>query len=125
MGIRPVVPLHFFLILGFIVGVVLIISPSGLAQEWLGNVITDPAISKRCDDLAKKREQKLGHKQKLMALLKRNNHLQKIAPHNRHTVKIKLEINEGQLNQELDLTRLTIEQLEEGIIRKGCPGIAL
>ncbi len=98
---------------------------TGFSQEWLGNVITDPAISKRCDDLAKKREQKLGHKQKLMALLKRNTHLQKIAPPNRHTVKLKLEINEGQLRQELDLTRLTIEQLEEGIIRKGCPGIAL
>ncbi|MBI2520561.1 MAG: hypothetical protein HYV97_09085 [Bdellovibrio sp.] len=114
------IPIQLILFLGLIM-----FGPLAWSQEWLGNVITDPAISKRCDDLAKKREQKLGHKQKLMALLKRNNHLQKIAPPNRRTVKLKLEINEGQLNQELDLTRLTIEQLEEGIIRKGCPGIAL
>ena len=86
------------------------------------NVITDPAISKRCDDLAKKRAKTRAQK-KLMVTLKTHNH----SPEDRPTIGIlsnKLEINEGQLNQELDLTRLTIEQLEEGIIRKGCLGIA-
>ena len=58
-----------------------------------------------------------------MVLLKRTTTLQKIVPQSAYR-QIKLEINEGQLNQELDLTRLTIEQLEEGIIRKGCLGIA-
>jgi len=94
-------------------------------QEWAGNVVTDPAIGRRCDALAKKRSQKVELKQKLMALLKRNTHLQKIAPRQKKSVRKRLEVNNYELSHELELTRLVIEQVEESIIRKGCPGIAL
>jgi|GEM_PF-585231 len=114
-----------FACLIFILPILIGLSPTISAQEWIGNVISDPAISKRCNELSKKRQQKLEHKQKLMALHKRNTSAQKGTPKNRKTIKTRLEINEGQLKQEINLTRLVIEQLEENIIRKGCPGISL
>ena len=61
----------------------------------------------------------------MLGLISRNQKLQKIAPKRRKTIIKKLGQNLGQLQQELQIVRLSIDYLEETIIRKGCPGIQL
>ncbi len=93
--------------------------------DYRRSVITDPSISRRCEKLLQKRKRKLNHKQKLQGLIRRNENLQKSAPRERQTLIKKLEKNLGQLKQELKITLLEIENQEENIIRKGCPGVTL
>ncbi len=95
------------------------------AEDYTRTVINDPAISRRCELLVDKRNEKLFHKQKLMALIERNRHLQKVCPENKKSIKRKLELNLGHLEHELTLTQTQIQFHEENIIRKGCPGITL
>lgn len=95
------------------------------SADYNKSIITDPAISRRCNALIKKRNQKIEVKQKLVSLIVRNERLKKITPKNKKTVSKSLEINFTKLNNELKLAKLTIEYLEENIIRKGCPGISL
>jgi hypothetical protein len=72
------------------------------------NVITDPAVSKRCKALITERNQKIENKQKLTSLLRK-----------------KLEITKISLQNNLRLTKFRIKSMEENIVRKGCPGISL
>ena len=102
---------------------IFILDSSSFAQEWSNSVVTDPAISSRCENLAEKRQRKILHKQKLVALEKRNLRLQKVTPENKLTVRRELSTNLNQIRNELTLVLMKIEQLEEDIIRKGCPGI--
>lgn len=95
------------------------------AEDFRGTVVTDPSISRRCEFLTEKRSFKLQHKQKILDLIDRNKHLQKVAPVTKVTLKKKLEINLGRLEQELILTLHQIQYQEENIVRKGCPGISL
>ncbi len=97
--------------------------PLGLAEDYKRTVINDPSISRRCEVLTEGRKVKLTHKQRIMALIERNKHLQKITPDNRQTLKRKLESNLGHLEHELKLSITQIQYQEESIIRKGCPGI--
>jgi hypothetical protein len=76
---------------------------SAYAQDYKKTVVTDPAISRRCDALMKQRYEKIDHKQKITGLLERNK----------------------RLTQELRHTLNQIQNREENIIRKGCPGITL
>ena len=71
------------------------------------------------------RKTKIQHKQKLSALLERNKRLQKNAPRARKSVLIKLQRNHRAVRYELKYTLNKIENLEEHIVRKGCPGIKL
>jgi len=93
------------------------------SQEWRTTVITDPAISMRCQALEVEREKKLKHKQRLMALQLRAKKLLKAAPANKISIKGKIENSKEKVSHELELSRLRIEELEEHIIRQGCPGI--
>jgi len=95
------------------------------AEDYKRTVITDPSISRGCEILTEKRAQKIDNKQKILALIERNKHLQKITPPNRVSIKKKLEINLGHLEHELILTQTQIQYQEENIVRKGCPGISL
>lgn len=95
------------------------------ATDYRRTVITDPSISRRCEILTENRQEKMAHKQRIMALIDRNKHLQKITPENKLTVKRKLEVNLGHLEHELSLTLTQIQFHEENIVRKGCPGISL
>lgn len=97
----------------------------GLSGGERGNLITDPAISRRCFTLVERRQEKLTIKQKIRALIKRNNWLQEVTPKNKKTVLIKLKQNMRHLKQEDGLIGIKISQLEETIIRSGCPGITL
>jgi hypothetical protein len=107
--------------------IVLIGHSLGLSAEedYKHTVITDPSISRRCEVLTETRNEKILHKQKLLALIERNKHLQKITPENKLTVKRKLEVNLGHLEHELSLALTQIQYQEENIVRKGCPGITL
>jgi hypothetical protein len=95
------------------------------AEDFRQSVITDPAISRRCSALMKQREQKIDHKQKIRGLLERSRRLIKITPPERKTVLKKLRKNYKSLSRELRHTLNQIQNKEESIIRKGCPGIVL
>lgn len=109
----------------FLVGVCLFGQKSTSAEDYKRTVITDPSISRRCELLTEKRQEKISNKQRILALIERNKHLQKITPENKISIKKKLEINLGHLEHELILTQTQIQYQEESIVRKGCPGIAL
>lgn len=109
------------LFLSFLVG----ISATSFGEDYKRTVITDPSISRRCELLTEKRQEKIANKQRILALIERNKHLQKITPENKVTVKRKLEVNLGHLEHELALTQTQIQFHEENIVRKGCPGITL
>lgn len=89
------------------------------------NAITDPGISKRCQQLVQKRNSKITHKQKITALLKRNRILSKRLPPNKASIFKKLKGNYIKLEKELLLAGHTIFRMDEDIVRKGCPGISL
>ncbi|HLW56808.1 MAG TPA: hypothetical protein VKY27_05450 [Bacteriovoracaceae bacterium] len=99
---------------------------STYAQIELTHSITDkPALSLRCKDLHSERSAKIKIQQKLNALLQRNKQLIKKSPKARETLHATLKSNSVRIENELYLTNLQIEKMEENIIRSGCPGIAL
>ena len=108
-----------------LVSYLLLMSTTLVAEDYKRTIITDPSISRRCELLSDKRTEKIANKQRILALIERNKHLQKIAPDNKITVKKKLETNLGHLEHELILTNTQIQYQEEILIRKGCPGINL
>lgn len=98
-------------------------SASTLANEFKSSAIMNPSISRRCQFADKERQDKLRHKQKLMELITRNQTLVKKTPSHRQSVLRKLKANFNRLRQELRLTLIKISQMEENIVKKGCPGI--
>ncbi|MCB9062796.1 MAG: hypothetical protein H6622_14840 [Halobacteriovoraceae bacterium] len=89
------------------------------------NKISDPSISANCRELLKQRNDRLTFKQRLLALRLRAENLIKKAPPNRKSVITKLKINRDAVIREASLMQIKIANLEEKIIRKGCPGITL
>jgi hypothetical protein len=98
---------------------------SAPCQDLKRTVITDPSISRRCNALLEKRNKKITLRQRLQALLLRNERLTKIAPLEKITVRKKLKKSYGRLNNELRLINTKILNQEENLVRKGCPGIRL
>ncbi len=94
-------------------------------QDWNGPVITDPGLTSRCEELTDKRNKKVAMKQRLSALLVRNERLQRVTPPNKASIKDRLVTHHRRLERELDLVKMKVTTMEEDIIRKGCPGIAL
>jgi nitric oxide reductase activation protein len=109
--------------------VILILSFSFLAAasnfDNIRDIIKDPSVSKRCRSLITERNQKIQTKQKLAALLKRNDKLLEQVKKRQQVVTKKLEITRMSLENNLRLTKYRIKSMEENIVRKGCPGIAL
>src|SRR5690554_618520 len=105
---------------------ILALTFSTLAQESLmQDAITRPALSLRCKELHNERSDKVRMQQKLNALLQRNQDLIKKTPENKQTLLARLKSTEIRIKNELHLTNLQIESMEENIVRSGCPGIAL
>ena len=98
---------------------------NALAEDYKRTVITDPSISRRCELLTEKRQEKIANKQRILAMIEHNKILQRATPDNKITLKRKLEENLGHLEHELVLTQNQIQYQEESIVRKGCPGISL
>lgn len=93
--------------------------------DELNDVVSDPAISRRCKALLQERADKIKVIQSTQALILRNKKLQKSAKPKQKLVKDRLEINLVQLNNNLRLSQIKLKSMEENIIRKGCPGITL
>lgn len=121
---QRIYPIFPSAMLGIIIITLLIVNVCS-AEDYKRTVITDPSVSRRCEILTEKRQEKIANKQRILALIERNKHLQKITPENKVSLKQKLEVNLGHLENELILTQTQIQYGEENIVRRGCPGIAL
>lgn len=86
---------------------------------------TKPVLSQRCRELFKERSDKIKVQQKLNALLQRNEDLIKKSPKAKQTLHGRLESTRVKVKNELYLTNLQIETMEENIVRSGCPGLSL
>lgn len=96
-----------------------------LAEDENYSVIENPAISKRCKALIDDRNNKILFTQNLKSLVKRNKSLQKKLRANQRTLEQKLLIHANTLRRELTLALAQIQNMEEKIIRSGCPGMTL
>ncbi|MEH0860951.1 MULTISPECIES: hypothetical protein [Halobacteriovorax] len=112
-------------ILPFILLSSMIFVANTMAQSVSESIITDPSISRRCDDLMQQRQDKVQHRQRLLFLLDRNKNLLKDAPDNKVSIAKKLRANQYKVIQELKITNLKVIKLEEQIVRRGCPGLTL
>lgn len=89
------------------------------------DAITKPVLSLRCKELFKERADKIKMQQRLNALLQRNQDLIKKSPNAKQTLHARLNSNQVKIKNELYLTNLQIETMEENIVRSGCPGLSL
>lgn len=89
------------------------------------DAITKPALSLRCKELLRERSEKVKVQQRLNALLQRNQDLIKKSPKAGPSMHNRLLSNQVKTKNELHLTNLKIESMEENIVRSGCPGISL
>lgn len=89
------------------------------------DAITKPSLSLRCKELHKERSEKIKVQQRLNALLQRNQDLIKKSPRAREGLHARLKANQVRIKNELHLTNLQIQTMEENIVRSGCPGLAL
>ena len=89
-------------------------------------VINDPKLSLRCQNLLKDRREKIELTQKTRSLVERTNDLLKRNDYSsREAPKEKAKIALRQLNHNLELFNLKVKNIEEKIIRSGCPGVPL
>ena len=89
------------------------------------DIITDPNLSMRCKELMQERNDKIKIRQRLNDLLQRNQNLLKSTPDMRVQMKKRLEASQISVRNELYLASLQVQNMEESIIRSGCPGINL
>lgn len=89
------------------------------------DAITKPVLSLRCKELFKERADKIKVQQKLNGLLQRNEDLIRKSPKAKQTLHGRLESTRVKIKNELYLTNLQIEAMEENIVRSGCPGLSL
>ena len=95
------------------------------AQDYRNSIITDPGISRRCQVMTQKRDQKIKNKQKMRALINRSRRLLIAAPKNKKQARRKLQTILFRLRHEYNLNLSKIKRIEEGVVRQGCPGIKL
>lgn len=89
------------------------------------DAITKPVLSLRCRELFKERADKIKMQQRLNALLQRSEDLIKKSPEAKQTLHGRIKSNQVKVKNELHLTTLQIETMEENIVRSGCPGLSL
>lgn len=94
------------------------------AQE-IRDIITDPAVSKRCKYLIDRRNDKIVIQQRLNSLLQRSEKLLKRVKPEEKSIKTNLDFAKTRIENTLSLTKLKVRKMEENIVRKGCPGISL
>ena len=110
----------------FIIQLILINSIFAIsADQLIGNEITDPTISTKCQSKLRSREMKIKYKQKLWALLNRNKNLVKTIPSNRESLKKQLKLNYLALQREYGYTTNRIEVMTKNVVKSGCPGLKL
>ncbi len=89
------------------------------------DAITKPSLSLRCKELLNDRSEKVVVQQRLNALLQRSQDLIRKSPKARTTMHSRLLSNQVRIKNELHITALNIETMEENVVRSGCPGISL
>jgi hypothetical protein len=108
---------------------VIVLALSGLAfpqdEALMQDAITKPVLSSRCKELFRERNSKIKMKQKLNSLLQRNESLVRKSPKAKGTLHARLNANQVKIKNEIHLTTLQIETMEENIVRSGCPGLSL
>ena len=108
---------------------VILLALSGLSYSQddylMQDAITKPTLSLRCKELLRERAEKVKVQQRLNALLQRNQDLIRYSPKSKLSVNNRLLSNQVNIKNELHLTNLSIETMEENVIRSGCPGISL
>jgi hypothetical protein len=107
--------------------ILLALSPLSFPQDEavMQDGISKPSLSLRCKELFKERAQKIKVQQHLNALLQRNQNLIKKSPRAQSSLHNRLLSNQVKVKNELHLTNLQIESMEENIVRSGCPGLSL
>jgi hypothetical protein len=106
--------------------VLALITPLRAQDEALmQDAITKPVLSSRCRELFKERAEKIKMQQSLNGLLQRNEDLIRKTPGSKETIRSRLGSTRIKIKNELYLTNLQIESMEENIIRSGCPGLSL
>lgn len=107
--------------------IVLALASVSFAQDdaLTQDTITRPPISLRCKELFRERADKIKMQQRLNALLQRNEDLIKKSPSAKQTLQGRLKSTRVKIKNELYLTNLSIETMEENIVRSGCPGLSL
>jgi hypothetical protein len=93
-------------------------------QEGLDPIST-PSISRRCQEMMVERNDKVAIKQRLNSLSERNQRLLKNIPKKRVAMEKQLKATQFRIKNELYLSTMQVETMEEKIIRSGCPGISL
>lgn len=111
------------------------VDTSSIAKDSTSDAkdLTDPVVGRlidstmlitpKCHEFLKEREEKIGHKEKIQGLIFRNSKLQNKLPENRKTLLVRLQIHLQALEQEKMTTLNEIVNLEETIIKNGCPMI--
>ena len=107
--------------------ILLALSFAVFAQDdyLMQDAITKPALSLRCKELLRERGDKVKVQQRLNALLQRNQDLIKKSPKAKPSMHNRLLSSQVKIKNEIHLTNLNIETMEENIVRSGCPGISL
>ena len=103
---------------------ILLVSTASFSQE-IRDIITDPAVSKRCKYLIDRRNDKIQVQQRLNSLLQRSEKLLLRTKPEEKSIKTNLEFAKTRIENTLSLTKLKVRKMEENIVRKGCPGISL
>ncbi len=111
-----------FFVMTTLISTILTFNANGV-QQLLGKDITDPSISTRCQNLLKKREIKIEHRQKLWSLINRNKTIEKSISANRNSLKNRLVLNYSALQREYNYTTNRIELLTKTVVKSGCPGL--
>ncbi len=107
--------------------IVLALSTAAYSQDeaLLQDPVTKPVLSQRCRELFKERADKIKVQQRLNGLLQRNEELLRKSPKAKSTVHARLNSTRVKIRNELYLTNLQVESMEETIVRSGCPGLSL
>jgi hypothetical protein len=88
-------------------------------------IVRDSLISERCKNLLLQRDRKVQIIQKLNDLKRRNLKLfTEVAPH-KETYINKIEMTRNRINNNLLFEKTRLKNMEEKIVRRGCPGIIL
>jgi hypothetical protein len=95
------------------------------SDPLMQDAITKPVLSLRCKELFKDRSDKIKVQQRLNGLLQRNEDLVKKSPQAKQTLHARMKATQLKIKNELYLTNLQIETMEENIVRSGCPGLTL
>ncbi len=93
------------------------------AQIVGDNVLEDPMVSYRCKELIQERNAKVTAKQRLKSLIERNKKLVKKTPEYKKTTLSRFNASRAKLDMAFNESIIRIKEMEENIIRSGCPGI--